>query len=99
MPTAALRYPRRACALPNMGPRKMTMTSIPSSKMKPKEWFERLCYREHGNVSGLTRLSGMNAQGPDADGAETNLSTCMTANVMKIRDIEPPGAHPVVHPM
>ena len=58
-----------------------------------------LCEMMHSDVSGLTRLSGMNAQGPDADGAETDLSTCMNVNVMMIHVIEPSGAHPVVHPM
>ena len=53
----------------------------------------------HSDVSGLTRLSGMNVQGPDADGAETDLSTCMNVNVMMIHVIEPSGAHPVVHSM
>ena len=57
-----------------------------------------LCKEVHDDVSGLTRLSGMNVQGPDTDGAETNPSTHMIVNVMKIHAMKPIGAHPVVHP-
>ena len=57
-----------------------------------------LCEEVHDDVSGLTRLSGMDVQGPDTDGAETNLSTCMIVNVMRIHAMKPIGAHPFVHP-
>ena len=58
-----------------------------------------LCEETHDDVSGLTRLSGMDVQGPDTDGVETNLSTRMIVNVMKIHAIKPSGAHSVIHPV
>ena len=58
-----------------------------------------LCGETHDIVSGLTRLSGMDAQGPDTDGVETYPSTYMNVNVMRIHAIKPMGAHPVVHPV
>ena len=57
-----------------------------------------LCEEVHDDVSGLTRLSGMDVQGPDTDGVETDLSTHMIANVMRIHAMKPIGAHPFVHP-
>ena len=71
----------------------------PEQQDEPVRMVRGLCERMHSYVSGLTRLSGMSAQGPDADGAETDLSTCMNVNVMMIHVIEPSGAHPVVHSM
>ena len=81
------------------GPQEDDDALDPEQQDEAERMVRRLCCEEHSNVSGLTRLPGMNAQGPDTDGVETYPSTYMNVNVMRIHAIKPMGAHPVVHPV